>query len=73
VTLMLGAAAARSLLGRTITIANERGRAIELDDGSTGWVTVHPSFLLRMPDKATAAEEYTRFVEGLKAAWKLTA
>ncbi len=72
VTLMLGATAARSLLGRTITISRERGRAIELDDGSTGWVTVHPSFLLRLPDKAAAAEEYTRFVEDLKAAWALT-
>ncbi|HSI17459.1 MAG TPA: UdgX family uracil-DNA binding protein [Sphingomonas sp.] len=71
VTLMLGATAARSLLGRTITISRERGRAIELEDGSTGWVTIHPSFLLRMPDKALAAEEYTRFVEDLKAAWKL--
>lgn len=71
VTLMLGATAARSLLGRTITITRERGRAIELEDGSTGWVTIHPSFLLRMPDKAIAAEEYTRFVEDLKAAWKL--
>jgi len=73
VTLMLGATAARSLLGRTITIAKERGRAIELDDGSTGWVTVHPSFLLRLPDRIAAAEEYARFVEDLKAAWQLAA
>jgi len=72
VTLMLGATAARSLLGRTITVSRERGRAVELEDGSTGWVTVHPSFLLRLPDRAAAEEEYARFVEDLKAAWKLT-
>jgi hypothetical protein len=34
---------------------------------------VHPSYLLRMPDKVAAAEEYACFVEDLKAAWKLTA
>jgi uracil-DNA glycosylase len=71
VTLMLGATAARSLLGRTITISRERGRAIDLE-GGVGWVTVHPSFLLRLPDRVAAAEEYARFVEDLKAAWALT-
>ena len=72
VTLMLGATAARSLLGRTITISKERGRAIDLGKGGIGWVTVHPSFLLRLPDRVAAEEEYHRFVEDLKAAWALT-
>ncbi|MEO5867396.1 MAG: UdgX family uracil-DNA binding protein [Sphingomonas sp.] len=69
VTVALGATAARSLLGKTVTIGRERGRAIELPDGGgIGWITVHPSYLLRIEDRSAAAEEYARFVEDLKAA-----
>ena len=68
-TVALGATAARSLLGRTVTIGRERGRAIDLPgEGGTGWITVHPSYLLRLQDKALAEEEYARFVEDLRAA-----
>jgi len=72
VTLMLGDTAARALLGRAIAIGRERGRAIDLGEGGIGWVTVHPSYLLRLPDRIAAEEEYARFVEDLKAAWALT-
>ncbi|MFV0623926.1 UdgX family uracil-DNA binding protein [Sphingomonas sp. ac-8] len=68
VTVALGATAARSLLGRTVTIGRERGRAIALPDGGEGWITVHPSYLLRIPDKAKAEDEYGRFVEDLRTA-----
>lgn len=68
VTVALGATAARSLLGRTVTIGRERGRAIALPGGGEGWITVHPSYLLRIPDKAKADEEFGLFVEDLKAA-----
>ena len=71
VTLALGATAARSLLGRTVTIGRERGRAIALPDGGTGWITVHPSYLLRIPDAEKAAEETQRFIEDLGAAHRL--
>lgn len=68
-TVALGATAARSLFGRTITISRERGRLIDLPDNSgAGWITVHPSFLLRIDDKARADEEYARFVSDLKGA-----
>ncbi|URW75027.1 UdgX family uracil-DNA binding protein [Sphingomonas donggukensis] len=67
-TVALGATAARSLLGRVVTIGRERGRAIALPDGGAAWITVHPSYLLRLPDKAQAEEEYARFVDDLKAA-----
>ena len=68
-TVALGATAARSLLGRTVTIGRERGRAIELPDGGgAAWITVHPSYLLRLQDKALAEEEFGRFVEDLRAA-----
>ncbi|WP_076071025.1 UdgX family uracil-DNA binding protein [Sphingomonas montana] len=68
VTVALGATAARSLLGKVVTISGSRGRAITLADGGEAWVTVHPSYLLRLPDKVQAEEEYQRFVEDLRVA-----
>ena len=68
-TVALGATAARSLLGRTVTIGRERGQRLDLPDGSgAALITVHPSFLLRLPDPALREEEYARFVEELKMA-----
>jgi DNA polymerase len=66
VTVALGATAAQSLLGKSVTISRIRGEPIALPDGSEGWVTVHPSFLLRVPDAERKAEEYVRFVEDLR-------
>jgi DNA polymerase len=68
VTVAMGATAARSMLGKVVTIGKERGRPITLKDGGEGWVTVHPSYLLRIEDKAQAADEYARFVEDLRVA-----
>jgi len=67
VTVALGATAARSLTGRVVTISQERGRAIALPDGSELWITVHPSFLLRIEDQAAAGVEFERFVADLTA------
>jgi uracil-DNA glycosylase family protein len=72
-TVMLGATAARTLLGRPVTIGRERGRPIALSATETGFVTVHPSFLLRVPDEATRAKEYRAFVDDLRAAARLAA
>ncbi len=71
VTVALGATAARSLFGRVMTIGRERGRALQLPDGGAAWITVHPSYLLRLPDKVQAEEEFARFVEDLKGAQAL--
>jgi DNA polymerase len=68
VTVALGATAARSLLGKVVTISGSRGRALTLPDGGECWVTVHPSYLLRLPDRATADAEFARFVSDLKIA-----
>jgi uracil-DNA glycosylase family protein len=68
VIVALGVTAARQVIGKAVTISATRGRAIELFDGGIGWVTIHPSFLLRMPDKARARDEYAAFVEDLKGA-----
>ncbi|MEJ7777718.1 MAG: UdgX family uracil-DNA binding protein [Sphingomicrobium sp.] len=66
VTVALGATAARSLLGKLVTIGKVRGAPIALADGSECWVTVHPSFLLRIPEEDRRREERARFVADLK-------
>jgi len=73
VTVALGATAARSLFGKAVTISKLRGEPHELPDGSECWVTVHPSFLLRMPDEVRRREERARFVEDLIAIRKRAA
>jgi probable DNA metabolism protein len=60
----LGATAARSLFGKVVTISALRGKGHRLEDGSEAWVTVHPSFLLRVRDDREA--EYARFVDDLR-------
>ena len=63
----LGASAAQSILDRPVTIGRERARPVRLADGATLWITVHPSYLLRLPDDARPAE-YGRFVQDLLGA-----
>jgi DNA polymerase len=63
ITVALGATAARSLFQKTVTIGAMRGRPHQAADGGETWVTVHPSFLLRVRDNKE--EEYARFVEDL--------
>ena len=65
VTVALGATAARSLLERVVTISRVRGSPIELD-GTELWVTVHPSYLLRMPDPERKREERALFIRDLE-------
>ncbi|HEV7658887.1 MAG TPA: UdgX family uracil-DNA binding protein [Allosphingosinicella sp.] len=60
----LGATAARALFGRVITITSLRGRGHILPEGGEAWVTVHPSFLLRVRDDREA--EYEKFVADLR-------
>ena len=67
ITVALGATAARSLTGKTVTISRERGRALTLADGSEAWFTVHPSFILRIEDRTAADAEFARFVADLVA------
>jgi len=62
----MGGTAARALLNRVVTITRERGRPIALPDGRTAFVTVHPSFLLRVPDEDSKAREYRAFVADLR-------
>ncbi|MGI3778134.1 MAG: UdgX family uracil-DNA binding protein [Janthinobacterium lividum] len=72
-TVALGATAARAVLGRAVTIGRERSRPIALDGNAQAFVTVHPSYLLRLPDEEAKAREYAAFVEDLRHAASLLA
>jgi uracil-DNA glycosylase len=67
----LGATAARSVMGRAVTIGKLRGEALSLDDGTHAVITVHPSALLRTQDEAERHAAYAAFVKDLKVAAKL--
>jgi uracil-DNA glycosylase len=71
VVVALGATAARSLLGRVVTITKVRGEPIELHDGARLVVTIHPSALLRTEDETDKRAKYREFVHDLQAAAKL--
>jgi uracil-DNA glycosylase family protein len=64
----MGATAAQCVFGKITPINKNRGHLIDLDDGTKAVVTVHPSYLLRLPDADAKAREYERFVEDLKLA-----
>src|SRR5215212_3694579 len=66
VTVALGATAARSLFEKIVTISRVRGEPQALPDGSECWVTVHPSFLLRIPEEERRREERALFLRDLK-------
>jgi uracil-DNA glycosylase len=64
----MGATAAQCVFGKITPINKNRGLLIDLDEGIEALVTVHPSYLLRLPDEAARKQEYERFVEDLKIA-----
>jgi DNA polymerase len=64
----MGATAAQSVFGKMTPINKNRGRLIDLDEKTKALVTVHPSYLLRLPDADAKALEYERFVDDLKIA-----
>jgi probable DNA metabolism protein len=67
----MGATAAQSVFGKITPINKNRGRLIDLDEGIKALVTVHPSYLLRLPDADAKAREYERFVDDLRIAAEL--
>ena len=69
----LGATAARSLFGRVVTIARMRGEPHQLGDGTAAFVTIHPSWLLRIEDETDKRKEYRSFIADLRQAAKVIA
>ena len=66
ITVALGATAARSLFGKVMAIGRNRGEPLPLPDGGECWITVHPSFLLRIPEEDRKREEKKLFLRDLK-------
>ena len=62
----LGSTALFALLGRDLPVTRVRGRVLQRADGIPVLATVHPSYILRLPEEAARTAEYARFVEDLR-------
>jgi DNA polymerase len=60
----LGGTAVLALSGKATPISRSRGRATF--GPYQGYITVHPSYLLRLPDEATKREAYAAFLNDLR-------
>ncbi|RST78412.1 uracil-DNA glycosylase, partial [Aquibium carbonis] len=67
IAVALGATAAQALLGKPVAITRLRGQVIERDDGLRVFLTIHPSFILRIPDPAEKEAERGRFLTDMRA------
>ena len=65
----LGATAVLALAGKPLPISRCRGRADF--HGRSGFITVHPSYLLRMPNRSAKEQGYKEFVRDLRSIRKL--
>ena len=65
----LGATAVLALAGKPLPISRFRGQASF--NGRPGFITVHPSYLLRMPDRDARLLAYRDFVRDLRSIRKL--
>jgi len=72
-TIALGASAIRSLTGQSASVLSVRGTVLSSRMAGPVFVTVHPSFLLRLPDEESQRREYGRFVDDLRAAKAIAA
>jgi len=67
----LGATAVAALAGKALPIAKSRG---EIEFGEFhGYITVHPSYLLRIPDADSKQEAYRAFLKDLRRIHDLAA
>jgi DNA polymerase len=66
----LGSTAALALAGKAVPVMKNRGPYML--GGRRGYITVHPSSLLRAPDEAGRKAAYAAFVADLRAIRKLT-
>ena len=68
----MGASAAQSVFGRVMPVEKSRRQFFEHTVGGHRTrvvVTVHPSYLLRLPDEEAKAAAYANFVEDLRIAY----
>ena len=69
----LGATAAQSLLGKAVPVTKMRGELIEREDGLRIFLTIHPSFILRIRDSQDKQAERERFLKDMLAVKELRA
>lgn len=62
----MGATAVRSLTGKTMTLGLAREQSLQTEGGTALLATIHPSYLLRLPDEAMKAREHARFLDDLR-------
>jgi uracil-DNA glycosylase family protein len=70
IVVALGATAARGIMRKSLTINANRGRIIELPNGLSGLITVHPSYLLRLEEERDKRHEFDLLVKDLRIAHK---
>ena len=63
---LLGATAAKALLGSSFRVTQHRGELLESDLAPIVTATIHPSAILRGPDDASRQEEREAFAEDLR-------
>jgi uracil-DNA glycosylase family protein len=73
IAVALGATAAQSLLGKAVPVMKMRGRIVTREDRLRVFITVHPSYLLRIREGADKRAERTRFLEDMRKMNKLMA
>ncbi len=61
IILAMGATALRGVLGRAGRLTDYRGQTLEIAKGVTLLTTVHPAYLLRLPDADRREQELARF------------
>jgi DNA polymerase len=65
IVVCLGATAAQAMLGKVVRLTETRGRFLDTPWAPIVMVTVHPSAILRHPERAQQEAEYRRFVQEL--------
>ncbi len=68
VIVAMGGSAVLAVFGKALPILKTRGRPIMLSDDAQGLATVHPSYLLRIPDAAAKRAGFEAFVGDLRLA-----
>ncbi len=66
VLVCLGASAAQGLLGRNFRVSRDRGKLIPSELATSVIATIHPSSILRAPDRHERQKQRAEFVRDLK-------
>jgi DNA polymerase len=62
----MGATAAQSLLGKAVAVTKLRGTTVTREDGLLVFITIHPSYILRIPDERDKQAEQARYLDDMR-------